>query len=119
MQKVQVLLQPTWMVTQAECSSSRLTGRDDGIACSSSTTSVMGPQLSAWSMRSRTRSRLWVPMTTSTQGAFSLIKSRSFWAAHPPTTSSIPGLMSLIAFSCPRLPYIRLSAFSRIVHVFT
>jgi hypothetical protein len=46
MQKVHVLLHPTWTVTQALCSSSRRTGNDDGIAANSSTTSVMGPQSS-------------------------------------------------------------------------
>jgi hypothetical protein len=47
MQKVHVLLQPTWTVTHAEWCSSRLTGREEGIACNSSTTSVIGPQFSA------------------------------------------------------------------------
>ena len=70
-------------------------------------------------MSCTTRSRLWVPSTTSTQGARSRTSSRSFWAAHPPTTSSRPARASLNLLSWPRFPYRRLSAFSRMVQVLT
>ena len=44
--KVQLLLHPTWIETQAECPDSRRTGSDEGIASSSSAISVIPPQ--AW-----------------------------------------------------------------------
>ena len=47
---------------------------------------------------------LWVPKTTSTQGAFLTMVSRSFWARHPPTAICMPGRRAFIGASRPRLP---------------
>ena len=60
---------------------------------------------------------LWVPKTTSTQGAFLRMVSRSFWARQPPTAICMPGRRSLTGASRPRLPYSLLSAFSRTAQV--
>ncbi len=61
--------------------------------------------------------RLWVPNTTSTHGALSTIAPRSFWARQPPTAICMSGLRALAGYRWPRLPYRRLSAFSRTAQV--
>lgn len=60
---------------------------------------------------------LWVPKTTSTQGAFFTMVSRSFCARQPPTAICMPGREAFLGARRPRLPYSRLSAFSRTAHV--
>ena len=118
MQKVQVLLQPTLIETQAAYAESRAVGRLEGNVCRAST-------ISTWaSSRTRARSsstgsapRLWVPNTTSTHGARRTISCWSFWARQPPTAICIPGRAFLVGRRCPRLPYSRLSAFSRTAQV--
>ncbi len=70
MQKVQVLLQPTEIATQAEYGDSRLAGRTDGKRSSDS-------RISTWaccwtlarSSKAGSEPMLWVPNTTSTHGA--------------------------------------------------
>ena len=47
---------------------------------------------------------LWVPKTTSTQGARRTISPRSFWARQPPTAICMPGCASLTGRRWPRLP---------------
>jgi len=81
MQKVQPLLHPMVMVTHAECGTSRRAGRVEGMSSIdkvSSQISVTGPHSSAWSRSVRTRCRLWVPNTTSTQGAFAITLTALF-----------------------------------------
>src|SRR5690606_40889116 len=84
MQKVQVLLQPTEIDTQAAYADSRLVGSVDG------KTSRLS-RISTWAS-SATRARsssagndpmLWVPNTTSTHGALRVISPRSFRASQP------------------------------------
>ena len=60
---------------------------------------------------------LWVPNTTSTQGARATIVARSFWAMQPPTAICMSGFAVLAGRSWPRLPYSLLSAFSRTAQV--
>ncbi len=48
--------------------------------------------------------RLWVPKTTSTQGAFARMVCRSFCARQPPTAICMPGRAALAGASWPRLP---------------
>lgn len=60
---------------------------------------------------------LWVPNTTSTQGARRTMLSRSFWARQPPTAICISLWRDFTGASCPRLPYSLLSAFSRTAQV--
>ena len=118
MQKVQVLLQPTLIDTQAECAESRREGSVDG--------RPPGPRGSRPGPRARPGARasragrlpmLWVPKTTSTHGARRTISLRSFCARQPPTAICSSGLASLSGRRCPRLPYRRLSAFSRTAQV--
>ena len=47
-QKVQLLLHPIWIVSQADTSDSRIEGASVGKDCISSITSVIGPQSSLW-----------------------------------------------------------------------
>ena len=118
MQKVQVLLQPTEMATQAAYADSRRVGSVEGKVSSDS-------RISTWALRStaaRSSSAgrwpmLWVPKTTSTQGARLTMVSRSFWARQPPTAICMPWWRLLAGASCPRLPYSLLSAFSRTAQV--
>ena len=42
---------------------------------------------------------LWVPNTTSTQGAFSTMVFWSFWAKHPPTAICMPSWARLTGAS--------------------
>ena len=118
MQKVQVLLQPTLIETQAAYAESRRVGRVEGNRSSDSA-------ISTWAS-SATRARsssvgsapmLWVPKTTSTQGARRVISPRSFCARQPPTAIYMPGRASFVGRSMPRLPYSLLSAFSRTAQV--
>ncbi len=118
MQNEQVLSQPTEIDTQAEYADSRRAGRADGNVSSASRISTCASR----STRDRSRSTgsdpmLWVPNTTSTQGARRVISPRSFWARHPPTAICMPGWASFTGRRCPRLPYSRLSAFSRTAQV--
>ncbi len=92
MQKVQVLLQPTEIDTQALYAESRLAGSADGKTSSASRISISARSL----CRDRSSSTgnaptLWVPKTTSTHGARRWISPRSFWARQPPTAICIPG----------------------------
>ena len=118
MQNVQVLLQPTEMATHAAYADSRRVGSVDGNRSSDSAISTCA------SSRTRARSSsagsepmLCVPNTTSTHGARRRISPRSFCARQPPTAICMPGLDVLTGSSWPRLPYRRLSAFSRTAHV--
>ncbi len=118
MQNVQVLLQPTLTDTQAEYGDSRLVGSAEGNASSASTISTCA----SCSMRARSSSTgslptLWVPKTTSTQGALATMVSRSFCAMQPPTAICMPGCPAFTGARWPRLPYSRLSAFSRTAQV--
>ena len=60
---------------------------------------------------------LWVPNTTSTHGARRAMPARSFCARQPPTAICMPGRAFLTGSRWPRLPYSRLSAFSRTAQV--
>ena len=96
MQNVQVLLQPTLTETQAAYADSRRVGRVDGNTSSDSRISTCASSL----IRARSSSAgsdpmLWVPNTTSTQGARRVISLRSFWARQPPTAICMPGLCGL------------------------
>ena len=118
MQNVHVLLQPTEMDTQPEWVESRLVGRVEGNTSSDSRISISASAL--WRERSSSTGRepmLWVPKTTSTHGALRWMAAWSFWARHPPTAICMPGCASFTARRLPRLPYRRLSAFSRTAHV--
>ena len=105
MQNVQVLLQPTEIDTHAAYADSRLVGSVDGKTSRDS-------RISTWAS-SATRARssstgsepmLWVPNTTSTQGAFSVMVARSFCARQPPTAICMPGCCAFTGARCPRLP---------------
>src|SRR4051812_17543166 len=114
MQNVHVLLHPTETDTQAAYADSRLVGNVEGNTSSDSRISTCA---SSWT-RARSSSTgsdpmLWVPKTTSTHGAFSVMTERSFCARQPPTAICMPGRFFLTEASCPRFPYILLSAFSR------
>ena len=118
MQKVQVLLQPTDTETQAAYADSRRVGSVDGKTSSDSRISTCAS--SCTRARSRSAGRepmLWVPKTTSTQGAFRVIVARSFCARQPPTAICIPGRAAFTGARWPRLPYSLLSAFSRTAQV--
>ena len=96
MQKVQVLSQPTEMDTQAAYAESRREGSTDGKVSSDSRISTCA----SCSTRARSRSAgsepmLWVPKTTSTQGARRTISPRSFCARQPPMAICMPGRASL------------------------
>ena len=60
---------------------------------------------------------LWVPNTTSTQGARLVIAVRSIWARQPPTAICMPGVAFFTGSRWPRLPYSRSAAFSRTAQV--
>ena len=47
---------------------------------------------------------LWVPNTTSTYGALSVIVARSFCARQPPTAICMSGWAALTGARCDRLP---------------
>ena len=118
MQKVQVLSQPTEIDTQAAKAESRRLGRSDGKFCSASTISTSACRLCRARSSSTGRlARLWVPNTTSTQGARSNTRARSFCARQPPTAICMPGRAALTGARWLRLPYSRLSAFSRTAQV--
>ncbi len=92
MQNVQVLLHPTEIETQAAYAESRRVGRVDGNTSSDSRISTWASSL--WRARSSSTGSepmLWVPNTTSTQGARRVISPRSFWARQPPTAICMPG----------------------------
>ena len=70
MQNVQVLLQPTLIATRAECIESLFVGSDDGKTSSASRISICASLLiRALSSKTGNDPKLWVPKTTSTQGA--------------------------------------------------
>ncbi len=105
MQNVQVLLQPTEIDTQPEWAESRRAGSVEGKTSRASSISTWASRL----CRDRSSSvgnepMLWVPKTTSTQGARRTISPRSFCARHPPTAICMPGWESLTGRSRPRLP---------------
>ena len=92
MQKVQVLLQPTLIETQAAYAESRRVGRVDGNRSSDSAISTWASSaIRARSSSAGSAPMLWVPKTTSTQGARSRMTPRSFCAMQPPTAICIPG----------------------------
>ena len=92
MQNVQVLLQPTLIDTHAEYGDSRRVGSVEGKASSASTISTCAScSILARSSSTGSEPMLWVPKTTSTQGALLVIRSRSFCAMHPPTAICMPG----------------------------
>ena len=105
MQNVQVLLQPTETETHAAYADSRRVGSVEGKTSSDS-------RISTWAValcRARSSSAgsdpmLWVPKTTSTQGARRTISPRSFWARQPPTAICMPGWACLTGCRWPRLP---------------
>ena len=96
MQNVQVLSQPTEIDTQALNADSRRVGRSDGKFCSASTISTWASRLCrARSSSTGSAARLCVPNTTSTHGAFSTMRPRSFCARQPPTAICMSGLAAL------------------------
>ena len=103
-QNVQELLHPIWIVSHAENSDSRIDGASVGKFSIFSIISVTGPQSSAWFNRFTTLVRLWVPITTSTHGAFSLTRFLSFWAAQPPTSNLLWSFWDFHFFNWPRVP---------------
>ena len=124
MQKAHELSQPIWIVTQALKLLSRRTGKALGNSAWSSMTasskiSVTGPLVRAPSINAPARCTLWVPSTTSTHGARLRTSSRSFWAMQPATTSWRSSPRSFQLFRWPRLPYVLVSAPSRIQQVLT
>ena len=118
MQKVQVLLQPTDMDTQA-CEREALTaGSRPGRSRSSCVTPTWGrPSLRALSSRPGSEPMSLVPKTASTQGAAFTIRSRSFWAMQPPTAMRVSGLCCLNLCQRPMVPYMRWVALSRTAQV--
>ena len=67
-------------------------GSSDGKFCSASTISTCGLAVVPGALeQDRQAARLCVPKTTSTQGALSTIRPRSFCARQPPTAICIPG----------------------------
>src|SRR3954447_1339584 len=118
MQKVQVLLQPTLTDTQAEYGDSRRVGSVEGNTSSDSRISTCDSSCTRARSSSTGRApMLWVPNTTSTQGAFLVMVALSFCARQPPTAICIPGVFAFTGARCPRLPYSLLSAFSRTAQV--
>jgi hypothetical protein len=92
MQNVQVLLQPTEIDTQPAYVDSRRVGSVDGKTSSDSRISTSASSLCrARSSSTGSEPMLWVPKTTSTQGAFLTMSPRSFWARQPPTAICMPG----------------------------
>ena len=105
MQNVQVLLQPTEIDTQAAYADSRLVGSVEGKTSSDSRISTCASSCTrARSSSTGSEPMLWVPKTTSTHGAFSVIVARSFCARQPPTAICIPGCFALTGARWPRLP---------------
>ena len=105
MQNVQVLSQPTEMDTQAEKAESRRLGRSDGKLASASRISTWAALLCRARSSSTGRlARLWVPNTTSTQGAFCSTAAWSFCARQPPTAICMPGRALFTGASWLRLP---------------
>ncbi len=93
-------------------------GSVEGNASSDSAISTCASSATrARSSSTGSRPMLWVPKTTSTQGALRTIVSRSFCARQPPTAICMPGRAAFFGASWPRLPYRRLSAFSRTAQV--
>src|SRR6266545_3999347 len=118
MQNVQWLSQPIAIETHAWWATSRRAGSALGNTSVNSRTSIWGPSVSARRRSSSNPGNAWVPTTTSTHGARSWIWPRSFWARQPATTIRRRGFACFRGRRCPRLPYSRLSAFSRTAHVF-
>ena len=117
-QKVQVLLHPTLIETQALNALNRFDGKVDGKCSKASLISTCA----CFSMRARSSKigklpTLCVPKTTSTYGARLMIVSLSFCAIHPPTAICIFGRVSFKLAKCDKLPYNLLSAFSRTAQV--
>ena len=105
MQNVQVLLQPTDTDTQAAYADSRRVGSVLGKTSSDSRISTWASSCTrARSSRTGREPMLWVPKTTSTQGALRVISLRSFWARQPPTAICMPGFAALTGARWPRLP---------------
>ncbi len=105
MQNVQVLLQPTEMDTHPLAISSRLVGSVDGnVSRLSRISSCASPLCRARSSSVGSAPMLWVPKTTSTQGAFSSTVARSFCARHPPTAICMPSCRRFTPARWPRLP---------------
>ena len=105
MQNVQVLLHPTEIETQAAYADSRLVGSVDGKTSSDSRISTCASSCTrARSSSTGSDPMLWVPNTTSTHGARSVIVERSFCARQPPTAICMPGWAALTGARWPRLP---------------
>ena len=91
-----MLLQPTLIETQAAYAESRRVGRLDGKVSSASSISTWASlAIRARSSSTGSDPMLWVPKTTSTQGARRRIASLSFWARQPPTAICMPGVALL------------------------
>jgi hypothetical protein len=96
MQNVQVLLHPTETDTHAAYADSRRVGSVEGKTSSDSRISTCASSCTrARSSSTGSEPMLWVPKTTSTQGALRVIVSRSFWARQPPTAICMPGRFAL------------------------
>ena len=100
-----MLLHPTLTDTQAAYADSRRVGSVLGNTSSDSRISTCASSFA----RARSRSAgsepmLWVPKTTSTHGARSVIVARSFCARQPPTAICMPGRFAFTGARCPRLP---------------
>ena len=105
MQNVQVLLHPTEIDTHAAYADSRLVGSVEGNTSRDSRISTCASSCTrARSSSTGSEPMLWVPKTTSTQGAFWVIVERSFCARHPPTAICIPGRCFFTDASWPRFP---------------
>ncbi len=105
MQNVQVLLQPTEIETQPEWVDSRRLGSVDGNTSSDSRiSSCASPLCRARSSSAGSEPMLWVPNTTSTQGARSRMTDLSFWARQPPTAIWNPSRSRLRLARCPSVP---------------
>ena len=113
-----MLSQPTLMLTQALAALPRRAGSALGNTSSASSSSTwLSCSTRARSSSTGRAPTLCVPNTTSTQGAFCVMTPWSFCARQPPTAICMPGVRSLTGLRWPRLPYRRLSAFSRTAQV--
>ena len=91
-----MLLQPTEIDTQPAYVDSRRVGSVDGKTSSDSRISTSAAALCrARSSSTGSEPMLWVPKTTSTQGACLTISPRSFCARQPPTAICMPGCFVL------------------------
>ena len=105
MQNVQVLLQPTEIETQAAYADSRLVGSVDGNTSSDSRISTCASSCTrARSSSAGSEPMLWVPNTTSTHGAFSVIVAAVLLRQAAADGDLHAGVCALTGARWPRLP---------------